>query len=104
VEAAKLGSSVPPRVLVAATPAGQGRGMVSVQDTGPGPAPSIADRLGEAFVTSKPDGVGLGLFVARQIAEAHHGSLEWERREGWTSFRFEFPLDADHDHGTPPHC
>ena len=94
IDAAALGSPSPPRVIVAAEQAADGRGIITVCDTGSGPPETVASRLGEAFVTSKPDGVGLGLFVARQIAEAHQGSLDWERRNGWTCFRFAFPLDS----------
>jgi nitrogen-specific signal transduction histidine kinase len=43
-------------------------------------------------VTTKPDGFGLGLFVARQIAERHAGRLHWERQGDLTCFAFEFPL------------
>lgn len=66
--------------------------IVEIYDTGPGPDPSIADRLFEPFVTGKPEGVGLGLAVARQAAEAHHGTLTWFRSEGRTCFRLVLPV------------
>jgi signal transduction histidine kinase len=65
---------------------------VHVKDTGPGPAPEVAARLFEPFVTGKPEGTGLGLFVARQIAEDHGGTLRWERYAGITWFTVELPL------------
>jgi nitrogen-specific signal transduction histidine kinase len=49
-------------------------------------------RLFEPFVTGKPDGTGLGLFVARQIAEDHGGAIRWDRRDGMTEFIVELPL------------
>jgi signal transduction histidine kinase len=48
-----------------------------VEDSGPGPADDVAARLFEPFVTGKPEGTGLGLFVARQIAEDHHGTIRF---------------------------
>jgi signal transduction histidine kinase len=69
-----------------------GRAVLEICDSGPGVAPEIAERLFEPFVTGKPEGVGLGLAVARQVAEAHSGRIEWERREDHTCFRVELPL------------
>ena len=69
-------------------------------DSGPGVAAEVAGRLFEPFVTGKPEGVGLGLAVARQVARAHGGQISWSRGsvgegegEG-TCFRIELPLDA----------
>jgi signal transduction histidine kinase len=72
--------------------------VLEVRDSGPGPKPEVADRLFEPFVTSKPEGVGLGLAVARQVAEAHGGSIVWNRENGWTSFRIEIPLNDRPQH------
>jgi signal transduction histidine kinase len=64
---------------------------IEVSDSGAGPPPEIAGRLFEVFVTSKPEGVGLGLAVARQVAEAHGGSLVWMRNSKHTSFVINLP-------------
>ncbi|QIG98085.1 trifunctional serine/threonine-protein kinase/ATP-binding protein/sensor histidine kinase [Bradyrhizobium sp. 6(2017)] len=49
---------------------------VEVQDSGPGFfAPAALERLFEAFYTSKPDGLGLGLSICRSIIETHNGRL-----------------------------
>jgi signal transduction histidine kinase len=61
--------------------------VLEVCDSGPGPPTEIADRLFEPFITGKPEGVGLGLAVARQIAEAHGGYITWDRASGVTCFR-----------------
>ena len=66
-----------------------------VLDNGPG-LPEIAQRLGEAFQTTKPEGVGLGLAVARQVAEGHGGHLLYTRQEDVTCFEFLLPA------GDPP--
>jgi signal transduction histidine kinase len=48
---------------------------LQVVDSGPGPSPAVIDHLFEPFATGKPEGVGLGLTVARRIAEAHGGTV-----------------------------
>jgi signal transduction histidine kinase len=68
--------------------------VLEVADTGPGPPPAVAERLFEPFVTGKPEGVGLGLAVTRQIAEAHGGRISWRRVERRTVFRIELPQVA----------
>jgi PAS domain S-box-containing protein len=51
---------------------------VEVRDSGPGFAPAALERVFEAFYTTKPDGLGLGLSICRSIIEAHDGRL-WAR-------------------------
>jgi PAS domain S-box-containing protein len=48
---------------------------VEVRDSGPGFAPAALDRAFEAFYTTKPGGLGLGLSICRSIIEAHNGRL-----------------------------
>jgi PAS domain S-box-containing protein len=48
---------------------------VEVRDSGPGFAPAALERVFEAFYTTKPDGLGLGLSICRSIIEAHNGRL-----------------------------
>ncbi len=52
-----------------------GMAEISVADTGPGIAPEIAAQLFQPFVTSKPNGMGVGLSISRTIIEAHGGHL-----------------------------
>jgi signal transduction histidine kinase len=73
--------------------------VLEVEDSGPGPSAAVADRLFEPFVTGKPEGVGLGLAMARQAAEAHGGAIAWERREQRTLFRMTIPRMEE---GVPP--
>lgn len=73
--------------------AGEGdRGVLTVADNGLGPPQEIVARLFEPFASAKTGGIGLGLWVARQIAEAYGGSLAWRRDAGRTIFEFRFPL------------
>lgn len=82
------------RQPAAGTRAG-GAAVIEVFDSGPGPTAEVATRLFEPFVTGKPDGVGLGLAVARQVAEAHGGQIGWHRLEDRTCFRVELPLEDE---------
>jgi signal transduction histidine kinase len=63
-----------------------------VEDNGPGPAAAIAEEVFAPFVSSKPEGVGLGLANVKRIVEAHHGVIDWVRTDGMTQFRIEIPL------------
>jgi PAS domain S-box-containing protein len=49
--------------------------LISVQDSGTGINPEHAERVFEAFFTTKPNGTGLGLSICRSIVEAHEGRL-----------------------------
>jgi signal transduction histidine kinase len=64
---------------------------VEVRDTGPGPPPDLNSAIFEPFVTSKPEGVGLGLALARQVAAQHGGTLSWSREGQETRFRLTVP-------------
>jgi len=48
---------------------------LAVQDSGPGVHPERLDNIFDAFVTTKPQGMGLGLAICRTIIERHGGQL-----------------------------
>lgn len=66
---------------------------VSVSDTGPGIDPDIRAQLFQPFVTTKPDGMGVGLSISRTIIDAHGGKL-WvdDNPQGGATFRFSLPV------------
>ncbi|MGH9467241.1 MAG: sensor histidine kinase, partial [Terriglobales bacterium] len=66
----------------------------SVEDSGPGIAPDQLPRLFDAYFTTKPQGLGLGLFSASQIAQAHGGTLRATSEPGRaTRFTLELPRE-----------
>ena len=66
---------------------------VSVCDNGKGIDPSVADRLFEPFVTTKSDGMGLGLLITRSIVENHGGRI-WStpNPDHGSTFTFTLPV------------
>jgi signal transduction histidine kinase len=66
---------------------------VEVRDSGPGFAPATLDRVFEAFYTTKPGGLGLGLSICRSIIEAHDGRL-WAVANVPRGGSFQFALPA----------
>jgi signal transduction histidine kinase len=65
---------------------------VTVSDSGAGPGPTIAERIFEPFVTTKPEGIGLGLSFVRRTVEAVGGSVEWDRGAAKTRFIVSLPV------------
>jgi signal transduction histidine kinase len=82
-----------PRQLVIRTERDNGdRVRLTVQDAGIGFDPQAADRLFDAFYTTKCDGMGIGLSVSRSIIERHHGRLWATLNEGpGAAFSFSIP-------------
>jgi signal transduction histidine kinase len=93
VEAAAEGrSEAQPAEVVISVTADDANGLeLEFIDTGAGPADAVRDTLFDPFVSQKRDGVGLGLSVARDVAEEHGGSIRWTRRDGRTCFRVTLP-------------
>lgn len=72
-----------------------GEAALLVEDTGPGIADEVYARLFAPFTTSKPGGVGLGLSIAKRIAEEHGGRLVVHNRPGvGLGMELRLPLDA----------
>jgi two-component system sensor kinase FixL len=75
--------------------------QITVSDTGPGIAPEIAARLFEPFVSTKAEGIGLGLSICRTIAEAYGGriSVRSMARQGSIFYVFLPPGTEGEKHG-----
>jgi two-component system sensor kinase FixL len=68
---------------------------VTVADTGAGLPDEIRARLFEPFVTTKPNGMGLGLAICHSIVEAHGGKLSAAPNpDGGTIFLITLPIAA----------
>jgi signal transduction histidine kinase len=72
------------------------RVLVIVRDSGPGLDPKGIDRLFDAFYTTKPQGMGMGLAICRSIIDAHGGKL-WAigNDDRGATFQFTLPTGGE---------
>jgi two-component system, LuxR family, sensor kinase FixL len=76
-------------LVISTTPVADGLVAVNVADTGSGIAPDIVPKLFRPFVTTKPQGMGIGLSLSRTIIESHGGQITVQPNpEGGTIFGF----------------
>ena len=69
---------------------------LSVSDRGPGIPEDKLKEVFDPFVTSKAEGMGMGLSIARTIIEAHHGLIWAKNRDhGGATFRIKLPISTD---------
>jgi len=68
-----------------------GKVRLEVTDGGPGVPPDLRDRIFDPFVTTKQDGVGLGLALTRRIVEDHGGSIGLDSSGPGATFWIELP-------------
>ena len=83
-------------LLISAGTTESGDVLVAVRDSGPGLAQAALDNLFNAFYTTKPNGLGLGLSICRSIIEGHGGRL-WASANAPCGAVFQFTLPAQPD-------
>jgi signal transduction histidine kinase len=73
--------------------------LVSVEDSGAGLDAAVAHRIFKPFVTTKADGLGMGLSICRSIIESHRGKL-WVSPgiPHGTRFQFTIPVGDSAEH------
>src|SRR5690625_3221817 len=80
------------RLVIASRVTEEGMVELSVTDSGPGVDPQVAGQLFMPFVSTKANGMGIGLSICRSILNAHQGQIRAEpAREGGTTFRITLP-------------
>ena len=81
-------------LMVSSSFAEPGSVLVSVEDTGAGFEPDVAQRIFEPFFTTKSEGLGIGLSICRSIVEGHRGRL-WAspRAPHGAAIRFTVPFE-----------
>lgn len=88
-----MGGSTRRELVVSTLPAGRTMIRVDVADTGPGLTEEARASLFEPFTTTKANGLGVGLTIARSIVEAHYGKI-WAgaNEDGGATFSFALPV------------
>jgi C4-dicarboxylate-specific signal transduction histidine kinase len=81
IEALRPLTHRPRRLRIGSSRAVNNSVTVRVEDEGVGPREQVMDRMFDAFFSTKPDGMGLGLSISRSIIEAHGGELNAARNE-----------------------
>jgi len=84
-----------PRIIEVRTEAPESKSiLIAVKDSGAGLGPGAESRLFEAFYTTKPDGLGMGLSISRSIVEEHGGRL-WAAPNDGPGATFQFTLPTE---------
>jgi two-component system, LuxR family, sensor kinase FixL len=94
IEAMKAITDRPRELLIKSNQYESDKVLVAVQDTGIGLDPENLERIFNAFFTTKPEGMGMGLSISRSIIEAHGGRL-WARPNDRLGTTFQFTLPTN---------
>ena len=89
-------ASVAPEIVITLAKSNRGAEII-VQDNGPGMAPDVIEKIGEALFTTKSFGTGLGIAAVRKIAELHGGGLDISSTMGQGArFALWLPIETRH--------
>lgn len=100
IEAMSAVSERPRELLIRSARHGPDKVLIAVQDSGVGIPPQNIEEIFDAFYTTKPQGMGMGLAISRTIIERHGGRLWAELNEG-RGMTFLFTLvNYEHAHGS----
>jgi len=91
-EAMETGPELGRKLVIRTSAQGTETVLVEVQDAGVGISPEALEKIFEAFYTSKPGGMGMGLSISRSIVENHGGKLGARANKGpGSTFFFSIP-------------
>ena len=93
IEAMSVVTDRPRELRIVSDMMEQDRVLVTVCDCGIGLDPQMLDRIFEAFVTTKQEGIGMGLSISRTIVESHGGRM-WATANNLHGATFQFTLPA----------
>jgi PAS domain S-box-containing protein len=97
---ALVGAKCARRQVTVTTGVREGYVVVGIEDTGPGVSKELLERLFQAFVTTKQNGLGLGLSICRSIVKDHGGEMWLAERDGaGARFFFSIPVAASAPRG-----
>jgi two-component system sensor kinase FixL len=82
-------------LTIMTAPGADGFAQISVMDSGRGLSEDVASRLFQPFVTTKTNGMGIGLTISQSIVEAHGGRIWASPSDGnGAAFHFQLPLSS----------
>lgn len=84
----------PHKVRISAHELADDKVEILVEDSGPGIDPKVCDRVFDSFVSTKRDGMGVGLAICRQIVESHKGRLVAGESEALGGAKFSLTLPS----------